>query len=200
MNITKSLLIFAAGAVVGALGMRYYIHKQLENAEYEEGEYEQEVENPIEESIKAPDKGPTIAEYAASLAKNRQYIDYASISTKSKETLNKQNQIEEDKNKDSIYLIDGDEYGQVTDYDLYTFSYYADGVLEDDAGDAMTEEEIQTTIGGREVLALLDRTNVWVIYIRNDTLEAEYEICLDRRRYSDIHPPQKEALSEEDGD
>ena len=185
MGVFKSLLIFASGAVVGALVMRLYIHKQLENAEYEEPD------GPIDDQPKE-EKEPTFAEYAAELAKQRgNYIDYSAISNGKQEP--KPEPV-------APIVIDYDSFGQTDGYDVYSFDYYADGIVADETGEVMTEEEIKTTIGGRKVLELFNRPNTWTIYIRNDILKTEYEICLDKRKYAEVNPNKGSVSDDEDGD
>lgn len=188
----KSCLIFAAGAIVGALGMRYYIHKQLENAEYEDSDYE--VLNPEEDILQK--KEPTLTEYAAMLAEKHGYVDYTTFSADNKKKTEETETVEEEPHQ---IIIDYDSWGQADGYEPYSYTYYADGVLEDDNGDQMTEEEIVRTVGWK-ALALFDNPNTWSVYVRNDKLKAEYEICRDKRNYFDMKAPRTEVVSDEDGD
>lgn len=193
MNTTiKSCLIFAAGAVVGALGMRYYIHKQLENAEYEDSDYEALTT----EDNTQQKKEPTIAEYAAMLAEKHNYVDYTAFSANEPKKTEETEKVEEEPHQ---IIIDYDSWGQTDGYEPYSYTYYADGVLEDDNGDQMTEEEIVRTVGWK-ALALFDNPNTWSVYVRNDKLKAEYEICRDKRNYFDMKAPRTEVVSDEDGD
>ena len=80
------------------------------------------------------------------------------------------------------YVISPEEYGQ-GDYDMFSYTYYADGVLADEADEVI--EDIDDVIG----LDALDHIGDEVpnaVYVRNDNNMADYEILKSPERYSDI--------------
>lgn len=89
--------------------------------------------------------------------------------------------------KDYIEVIPPDEYGyngdndEYIDYDLLSFTYYANGVLADD-GD-FPIENVEAVIGPDA----LDSFGEWEddrVFVRNDDRKCYYEICRDLDDYS----------------
>lgn len=210
MKAITGILIFAAGAVVGALGMRHYLLRQLEEVEVENyvpREERQDVEEPVDPVKSVTDdyedqKTKSIIEYAAKLVGNG-YTDYAAISGNSEQKKTEETAMKDHEQVFDIVggqrIITEEEYGQKDGYDTYSYVYYAgNSVLVDDAEDQMLEDEIIRTVGWN-ALALFDNPAIWAVYVRNDKLKADYEITLDKRAFAD-EPPQTEVDSDEDGD
>ena len=68
------------------------------------------------------------------------------------------------------------------DYDCHCITYYADGILADDWG---VKLDIDETIG----LDALEHFGDYaedVVHVRNERLEAEYEVTKDPRNYADV--------------
>lgn len=189
-------MIFAAGAVVGALGMRYYLLKQSEEIEVENYVPKEEAQSdnivePATDNYESQ-KTKSIVEYAAKLSEHG-YTDYAAISGGAK-TEEKEEAVTEDYGQ---HVISDDEYGKKDGYDLYSYEYYSgNAVLVDDHQDVVLEDEIVRTVGW-DALARFDNPAIWAVYVRNDKLKADYEITLDKRSFE---PPHMEVDSDEDGD
>lgn len=71
------------------------------------------------------------------------------------------------------YVITPDDYGENRNYELVEFEYHSDGRLTDDRGEIV--EDIDNVIGYRN-LEHIGEYETNVVHIRNDILEADYEI------------------------
>lgn len=85
------------------------------------------------------------------------------------------------------YLISPDEFGEKYDegYETETLTYYADGVLADDAD--VTIDDVAGMVG----LSSLDQFGIGVydddaVYVRNDKHKTDYEILKDSRTYEAV--------------
>lgn len=83
------------------------------------------------------------------------------------------------------YAIDPDEFGDHEEYDTETLMYYADGVLAHFDGDIV--EDVAGTVGGENLLKFGENENdPDTVYVRNDILQADYEILRDAGKYADV--------------
>lgn len=81
------------------------------------------------------------------------------------------------------YVISPDEFGE-TDYKIISLNYYADKVLTDEFDNII--DDVEGTVGE----ASLDTFGEYeddTVFVRNDSLEIDYEICADLRAYSEIY-------------
>lgn len=94
------------------------------------------------------------------------------------------------------YAISPDEFNTKNDYSVVFLTYYADGILVDDAGDIVSiasgypEEDGYSALDMPE--EILDHMGEYiedVVYCRDDNLGIDYEITSDPRNYSDIPKP-----------
>lgn len=83
------------------------------------------------------------------------------------------------------YVISPDDYGEAEGYDEVSLTYYADGTVTDDNDRAMSEDEIEETIG-KDSLTHFGEYEDDSVFVRNDRLKADYEILMDQRTYADI--------------
>lgn len=91
---------------------------------------------------------------------------------------------------DKPYVIDPFDSGNGGEYEIYSLTYYADGVLVDDAGELI--EDIDATVG-IESLSHFGEYEDDSVFVRDDDLRVDYEILRDYRRYSEVvktSPPQ----------
>lgn len=86
---------------------------------------------------------------------------------------------------DKPYIIPPEELGE--DYEVESFNYYADGILADDYGNIIKEEDYGDLIGTDFADHFGEYENDSV-FVRNVLLEKDYEILLDPRKYSDVYP------------
>lgn len=83
------------------------------------------------------------------------------------------------------HVISPDEFGDQDGYDEISLTYYADGTVTDDSDRAMSEDEIEETIG-KDSLTHFGEYEDDSVFVRNDRLKADYEILTDQRSYADV--------------
>ena len=87
-------------------------------------------------------------------------------------------------------IITPDEFGDNLEYDQISLTYYVgkegdDKVLADDHDKAMSDDEIEETIG-KESLNHFGEYEMDSVFVRNDRLKVDYEILIDDRSYADV--------------
>lgn len=82
-------------------------------------------------------------------------------------------------------VISPDEFGDQDEYDQVSLTYYSDGTVTDDNDRAMSEDEIEETIG-KDSLTHFGEYEADSVFVRNDRLKADYEILMDLRTYAEI--------------
>ena len=80
------------------------------------------------------------------------------------------------------YVINPDDFGSERDFAAWCLSYYADGVLADDWCEVYDVEE---TIGEEALEHFGDHVDD-VVHVRNERLNADYEVTRDPRKFADI--------------
>lgn len=83
------------------------------------------------------------------------------------------------------HVISPDAFGDQDGYDEISLTYYADGTVADDSDRAMSEDEIEETIG-KDSLTHFGEYEDDSVFVRNDRLKADYEILMDPRPYADV--------------
>lgn len=186
MNKTlTNLLMFTAGATIGSL-----VTWKLVKTKYEKI-VQEEINNSLQEKLsKRPEPVvdeevvneeentevhiDDIREYAKHLTNNLGYTDYTNI----------EEGVDESKMdaKNKPRVIEPDELGE-SDYPVVSLTYYADGVLADDWDDIIEDIEEKVGLDFSEHFGEYEDDSV---FIRNDELETDYEICRDLRSYSDV--------------
>ena len=81
------------------------------------------------------------------------------------------------------YVISPDSFGEMDDYETISLTYYADGVLADDADEQIGDVDELVGEGSLKTFGEYEDDSV---FVRNDRLKCDYEILLDTRRYSDV--------------
>ena len=220
MNGIKNLLIFAAGAVVGGIvtwriAKKTYekiiadeteaakksaqdeidIYKtQLEDkidnyvketsnsaseeSENDDDEYE-EVEEPEEEDEDEEDEDEEY--YAEPRYRYNSYLNELEY-FKGKEHMDEIGQI------NVPYIINESDVGDKMDYDLIHLTFYADHILTDDAN--LPIKDIDEIVGPEALKCFLNEF-VNIVYVRNERLGCDFEICRDLRRYADCRDQDK---------
>ena len=182
------ILVFAAGAAVGVGATWQYFKTKYEQIAQEEiDSVKEKFSNRNNEEVedgedclddfepKTIKTKPSINEYAAILAKNS-YIDYTNV----EDNQVKKKEVETVMEDGRPYVISPDDCGEIS------FTYYADGVLADDADDPLSEEEIENIVGS-DFASYFGEYEQDSVFIRNDALKTDYEILMDERRYDDIY-------------
>lgn len=191
MNYTLSnVFIFATGIAIGSavtwkiMKDRYeqLVREDKESMkEYYERKYGVVKEDISTDEPEADDTQIAIDDYTSELNKNG-YTNYSNAESKGVDYVERP------------YVISPDEFGESHGYQQRSLIYFNDKVLTDD--DYELVEDVDGVVG-------LDSLNHFgeyeedSVFVRNDRLEADYEILLDSRNYSDVvnkkpHPSEDE--------
>lgn len=188
-NKLLNLTIFVVGIAVGGFASMKYFEKKYGQIAEEEissvrsvlsrkyGNAEESSERSEETIVMAPESSmvkPDLNTYANMVRK----INYSQFSTEGKQAL----QVEEPE-MCATHRIHPDEFGEEDGYDTCTLMYYADKVLCDDFDELV--ENPDWTIGV-ENLEYFGEFEAGTVFVRNDRLKMDYEICLDLRNYADV--------------
>lgn len=165
--------MFIAGAAVGTIAAWYYAKKKYEKIAEEEINSVKEVfakkeTDGIRRAAEQAKDKPDIAEYAAVLQKT----GYGAVSEKE----------ENAEDKGNPYIIAPEKFGEIEGYDQIDLTYYADGILADDDDEVV--ENVESLIG--DALEHFGEYEDDAVFVRSDRLRCDYEIVLDKRKFSDI--------------
>lgn len=167
------VIIFTFGAVGGAIVAGQYFRKKYERIAREEIDSVKEVfakRKPEAGDVRAKanraKEKPVVTEYAAMVHKR----DYKS--KKEENTMN-----------DEPYVITPEEFGAKDDYDVVSFTYYADKLLADENDELV--DDIKNVVG-YDALNSFGEYEDDSVFVRNDRLKCDYEVLLDERKYMDI--------------
>lgn len=107
-------------------------------------------------------------------------LDYTSFSKGVTEEVVEEEVEDDEPEGDLPYIIPPEEVGE-NDYECQTYTLHSDGVLTDELGDKVNEEDLAYTIGSRDVFKHIDDYGNGAVYVRNDFLEMDFEVirCLD---------------------
>ena len=172
----KTILAFFMGATVGSIVTWKFLKTKYELYYEEEDEelFEDDAEEDTDEAEPAPineiDEKPDLSVYTAKLKEQGYLQDVEEGGTDDME---------------KPYVISPDEYGEMDDYDLYSYVYYADKVLADENNEPI--EDVDQRIG-LESLNHFGEYGDDSLYVRNDELKADYEILLDDEKYEILFP------------
>lgn len=163
-NTIIKVVIFTVGAAVGSAATWKYFKTKYERIAQEEIESIKEVYSQKNQDDTAED----VSEYN-DILDNEGYT--------------KSNEKKEDENMDKPYVISPEEFGEIEDYETYSLTYYADGVLTDEGDEPI--EDIESMVG-EDSLNHFGEYEDDSVFVRNDRTMTDYEILRDIRCYSDI--------------
>ena len=215
MNGIKNLLIFAAGAVVGGIVTWRIAKKTYEKIIADETEaakksaqdeidiYKTQLEDKIDNYVKETSN-------SASEESENDDDEYEEVEEPEEEDEDEDyyaepryrydsylNELEYFKGKgrtDEIgqinvpYIINETDVGDKMDYDLIHLTFYADHILTDDAN--LPIKDIDEIVGPEALKCFLNEF-VNIVYVRNERLGCDFEICRDLRRYADCRGQDK---------
>ena len=216
MNGIKNLLIFAAGAVVGGIVTWRIAKKTYEKIIADETEaakksaqdeidiYKTQLEDKIDNYVKETSNS------ASEESENDDDGEYEEVEEPEEEDEDEDyyaepryrydsylNELEYFKGKgrtDEIgqinvpYIINETDVGDKMDYDLIHLTFYADHILTDDAN--LPIKDIDEIVGPEALKCFLNEF-VNIVYVRNERLGCDFEICRDLRRYADCRDQDK---------
>lgn len=85
--------------------------------------------------------------------------------------------------KEEPYVIPPEEYGEINDYELLSWTCYANGVLTDDMDQPVVDPE---QFVGPDVLSKFGQYSEDVVHIRNDERRCDYEIVRSLSTYEEM--------------
>lgn len=196
MNSTlNKVIMFAAGAATGSL-----VAWQLTKRKYERL-IDEEIES-VKEAFSRYRSGVSYQHYTGaqdSAAENGEETDQMAIEfeetgdepadyekySKQYDPNHSNKTTEEVKSMDNDgpYVIPPEDFGEESDYDIKSLTYYADGVLTDDWDNVI--EDVDELIG-EESLTHFGEYEDDSVFVRDDTLKIDYEILRDVRNFADI--------------
>lgn len=215
MNGIKNLLIFAAGAVVGGIVTWRIAKKTYEKIIADETEaakksaqdeidiYKTQLEDKIDNYVKETSN-------SASEESENDDDEYEEVEEPEEEDEDEEyyaepryrynsylNELEYFKGKERTdeigqinvpYIINETDVGDKMDYDLIHLTFYADHILTDDAN--LPIKDIDEIVGPEALKCFLNEF-VNIVYVRNERLGCDFEICRDLRRYADCRDQDK---------
>lgn len=191
-NAVKNALFLTAGATLGG-AVGYFVTKKALQTKFEieldeqirdvkeyykllrkEGEYSQLIK-PVEELVESPKYEDVISEYSGEEETEEEETEMVEPDSE-----------DEERNTDEPYIISVDEYMEDRDnYDKNTVTYYeADDVLVDEREQVIPD--VDSTVGSDSLTKFGHKSkDKKVVYVRNERIEADFEILLDTRSYSE---------------
>ena len=186
MNGIKYALIFAAGAVLGAVSAVAMVKEKYESLAQIEIEtirryYKEKMKK--EEKVEEPVKEEKVYEDITN--------NYKGNTVEEKPFIQKGDEIVDP--YDIPYIIDSEEFGEEEEYDTMTLTYFEDKVLVDDVDDVIEDKD---TVVGLENLKIFEEfPGCTTIYVRNDVWKTDFEIIKDDWNWSDLQETE-EKLAE----
>ena len=199
-NIIK-VFIFAAGAIAGSAVTWKLVKTKYEQISNEEIESVKEhFKKMYEEDEPVPDENDQIEEDAPINVNTEKHaddgkadmnvIEYAKIISKEKYSEKEANElIDEVEKGDDVMeeyggprVISPEEFGENTNYEVLSFTYYADGILTDEDDHVISNPEDYI---GDEALNSFGEYEDDSVFVVDDDIETYYEILLDESNYSD---------------
>jgi hypothetical protein len=184
-NRIVNLISFLAGAAVGSLTVWQILKKR--DRPIDTAEEEAHDTNVIDEGVesiypKIHTEKPSINEFMSKI-RSEGRVDYTAYSERKVEPTEEEKKEEEVEpvKKKHPYVITPDEFGD--EYDKFSLTLYADKVLVDDDDEPI--EDVEDTVGW-DAFNHFGEYEDDSVFVRNDERQADYEILLDERNYSDV--------------
>lgn len=194
-SVIKDLFLIAAGVAIGSAVTFKLTKDKYEQIVQEEIDSLNEVfskkdifqedtgdmSEPIdkEEKVKV-EKEEMFGDYINELEK-REYVRYSQPAEKT--TSSEKEDKKEERNVEKPYVISPEEFGEFDDYEQISLTYYADHILADDMDELV--ENLDEVVGF-DSLNHFGEYEEDTVFVRNDRLRCDYEICRDLRTYSDV--------------
>ena len=171
----KMLFTFVAGVITGAAGTWYYMNKKY-YAPVEEPEIEPD--DDYEDGIRTeprPDSDEDETDEAAR-------VEYEKVAGQ---------YTEKEEEKPGAYVIDRSDYNDGTVPTHVSWSYFEDGVIEDEYNQIIEPADAEEALGmtAKELAEMFEKNEDDLIYIRNKARYCDYEIQREGVTY---HDPEEE--------
>ena len=185
MNITwNKVLWFAAGVAVGALATNRYFKTKYERL------YQEDVES-VKRAFSEPQQSePTEGDTEEDVFTEpdseevETYNEIIATQGYSTATGAPANPIKKEvKGVGKPRVISPTEFDTEDDYEVYSLTLYADGVLTDEQGNVI--EDVEGMVG-RDSLTHFGEYEEDAVHVRNDAQKCDYEILRDLSNYSDV--------------
>lgn len=191
-NTLSKLFIFAAGATVGSVVTLCLVRAKYEKRTLDEIRSIREMyEKDEADEIDDPDildeetQGLLSEERRAEYNKIVQKYNPESKGVSKNIEVDEDEEEEEDEEDMKPYVISPDEFDE-KGYDTVSLYYFEDGVITYAySGDIMEEDEIDDIIG-EDAPNHFGEYEEDTVYIRNDAIMTDFELCRDRRKYSEV--------------
>lgn len=188
----KTVIAFIAGVTVGSLATWKFVetkYKQIAdeeiksvveqfNTRYDAGDTVTDQTEPVEEEKPWRATKPDIMEYAAKIRDAKYALDQYDNENKEEEGG------DEFMDSDKPYVISPDEFDELDDYEIRSFTYYEDGILTDEENHVV--ENVDELVG-KDSLNTFGYYEQDSVFVRNDALRTDFEILRDVRNYTDVH-------------
>ena len=189
MNITwNKVLWFAAGVAVGAVATNHFFKTKYERLYQEDVESVKRAFSEPQQS--EPTEGDTAGDIDEILTREptpeevEAYNEIITARGYSTATIIPDNSIgEEVEGVRRPYVISPMDFDTEDDYEVYTLTYYADGVLTDEQNNPI--ENVDDMVG-RDSLNTFGEYEDDAVHVRNERLKCDFEILRDLSNYSDV--------------
>lgn len=174
-NKVTCVLMFTAGAVIGSIATWVLVKTKYERIANEEIESVKAVysKKDVAQKNEVLDEKPSIYE-------TKEYLE----KIKENGYCTEKNKEEGEPNmNDGPYVISPDEFGNRDDHTCVSLSYYADGILADD-WDTVVLDPIEEV--GPDIASHFGEYEEDTVFIRNEKLKVDYEICRDLRTFAEV--------------
>ena len=200
-NLTKIILAAVAGAMAGA-GVTTFIFKRKENkriiqaqmdADFDMPEPDEYEDNDPEAfgneiSVSRTDEKPPISIVYHQLASKYRGKTNDDAAEEDKTETDAEMKEGEDMSNISVpYLISGTEFeDNEMDYEQKSYMLFADGILVDEFGDMIDDDDIDDIVGKDNLHHFGDDPeDPDTIYVRNDKYRTDFEVCQSLENYGE---------------
>ena len=189
MSNASKFTLLAIGFGMGIMISLMYV-KKLEASSPEIVEKDISEEDDSEDVKAEPDfnaYAKTVQKYDySSYSTDSQDIRYKPFEDKFAELEGKINVEKKPDDNDYAYIIPPENFGELDDYETSSLTYYSgDDVLADENNEIVQDQDREKLIG-REALYHFGEYEEDSVFVRNDILGCDFEILLDRGKYSDV--------------
>ena len=200
-NLTKIILAAVAGAMAGA-GITTFIFKRKENKRIIQAQMDADFDMPEPDEYEDNDPEAFGNEISVSRTDEKPPISivYRQLASKYKGETN-DDAAEEDKTETDAemkegedmsnisvpYLISGTEFeDNEMDYEQKSYMLFADGILVDEFGDMIDDDDIDDIVGKDNLHHFGDDPeDPDTIYVRNDKYRTDFEVCQSLENYGE---------------